>query len=242
VRAGGDDDAMLQSALEFAKWIKVPVKMLMEARNAFRVSEVARERAARERERRVQLGLLKPRGTSPPPAIGAGGMAGCSYSTGAQGAAAAAGGAGAAPLMSGSAADASERGAESATQRGTRRKSAAAKRDRKPEARPHDGSRDGVAPGGAPAAAPPPPPPPPPLNLVAASESKGERSQRNGQKGSARTSSQRSKRPSKTSPRSGGASEREASLRTASSRGTAAQRHDEAPQDRRLEPIREGEG
>ena len=56
VQKAHDHDA-LHSALEFGKWIKVPTKMLVVARNTFKGNQFERDKALREYERRVEMGL-----------------------------------------------------------------------------------------------------------------------------------------------------------------------------------------
>lgn len=56
----GDDNAALQSALEFGRWIKVPAIMLGEARNHFKAKQLERKREMKMMKRRMELGLISP--------------------------------------------------------------------------------------------------------------------------------------------------------------------------------------
>eukprot|EP00325_Prymnesiales_sp_UTEX-LB-985_P033626 CAMPEP_0174727466 /NCGR_PEP_ID=MMETSP1094-20130205/49826_1 /TAXON_ID=156173 /ORGANISM="Chrysochromulina brevifilum, Strain UTEX LB 985" /LENGTH=482 /DNA_ID=CAMNT_0015929211 /DNA_START=135 /DNA_END=1580 /DNA_ORIENTATION=- len=55
----GDDAATLQSAIEFARWIRVPTIKIGEARNHFKANMEERRRKAERESRRAQLGLAR---------------------------------------------------------------------------------------------------------------------------------------------------------------------------------------
>ena len=62
---GGTDDAALQAALGFGRWVKLPTLMLGEARNAFKASKDQLKREEKQRQRRLELGIVKAAEGSP---------------------------------------------------------------------------------------------------------------------------------------------------------------------------------